>query len=216
MGRYTEAVCRKCRREGMKLYLKGERCYSPKCAVEKRKDNQSHVVLIPGQHGHGKRGKLSGYGVQLREKQKLRRIYGVLEKQFENYYEKASKQKGITGENLIKLLERRLDNVIYRLGYALSRPQARELVCHRHFKINGHIVNIASYLVQPGDNIEIIEKSKDIVPIKQAIEVSSQRVLPTWLQRGDDVFTSKIIAEPTRENLDIVIDDSLITEYYSR
>lgn len=209
MARYTEAVCRKCRREGMKLFLKGSRCYSPKCAIEKRN-------MIPGQHGHTKRGKLSDYGVQLREKQRLRRIYGVLEKQFENYYEKAARQKGVTGENLIKLLERRLDNVIFRLGYALSRAQARQLVSHRHFKVNGHIVNVPSYLAKPGDEIEIIEKSRDMVPIKAALEVSSERVLPLWLQRGEDVFKSKIIAEPTRENMDIQIDDSLITEYYSR
>jgi len=142
--------------------------------------------------------------------------YGVLEKQFENYYEKAARQKGVTGENLIKLLERRLDNVIFRLGYALSRAQARQLVSHRHFKVNGHIVNVPSYLAKPGDEIEIIEKSRDMVPIKAALEVSSERVLPLWLQRGEDVFKSKIIAEPTRENMDIQIDDSLITEYYSR
>ncbi|HPZ08180.1 MAG TPA: 30S ribosomal protein S4 [Candidatus Eremiobacteraeota bacterium] len=209
MARYTEAVCRKCRREGMKLFLKGERCLSPKCAIEKRN-------IIPGQHGHTKKGKLSEYGIQLREKQKLRGIYGVLEKQFENYYEKAVRQKGVTGENLIRLLERRLDNVIYRLGYALSRVEARQLVSHRHFKVNGRIVNIPSYLTKAGDEIEVIEKSKDIVPIKAAIEVCKERPLPAWLQRGDEVFKSRVIAEPTRENLDIVIDDSLITEYYSR
>jgi len=209
MARYTEAVCRKCRREGMKLFLKGERCLSPKCAIEKRN-------IIPGQHGHTKKGKLSEYGIQLREKQKLRGIYGVLEKQFENYYEKAVRQKGVTGENLIRLLERRLDNVIYRLGYALSRVEARQLVSHRHFKVNGRIVNIPSYLTKAGDEIEVIEKSKDIVPIKAAIEVCKERPLPACLQRGDEVFKSRVIAEPTRENLDIVIDDSLITEYYSR
>jgi len=207
MARYIKAVCRKCRREGMKLFLKGDRCYSPKCAIEKRN-------MIPGQHGRTKKGKLSNYGLQLREKQKLRRVYGVLETQFENYYNRAARQKGVTGDNLIKILERRLDNAIYRIGFALSRAQARQLVTHRHFKVNGHIVNIPSFLLKPGDEIEIDEKSREVVFIKEAMQ--AQRAIPTWLERTSEGFKGRVLSEPTRENIDIPIDESLIIEYYSR
>jgi len=209
MARYVDAACRKCRREGMKLFLKGERCFSPKCAIEKRN-------LIPGQHGRSRRGKLSNYALQLREKQKLRSTYGVMEKQFKIYYNNSVKKKGVTGDNLIKFLERRLDNVVYRLGFALSRSQARQLVDHRHFEVNGHIVNIPSFIVKPGDEIRIKEKSRDKVPFKAAIEVTAQRSVPTWLERQADGYSGKVIGEPARENLDIPIDESLIIEYYSR
>jgi len=209
MARYTEGVCRKCRREGMKLFLKGQRCYSPKCAIEKRN-------FVPGQHGRNKKGKLSNYGVQLREKQKLRNIYGIMERQFENYYYKASSQKGVTGENLIKILERRLDNVVFRMGFALSRAQARQLVCHRHFKVNGRTVNIPSYLLKPGDEIVIAEKSREIPFIKQAMEVSSQRNAVNWIDVHHSEFRGKVVTEPTRESVDVPIDESLIIEYYSR
>lgn len=209
MARYVNAVCRKCRREGMKLFLKGDRCASPKCAIEKRN-------MVPGQHGRSRRAKSSNYGIQLREKQKLRRTYGIMEKQFENYYGKAVQQTGVTGDNLVKILERRLDNVIFRLGFALSRAQARQLVTHRHFKVNGHIVNIPSYIVKPGEKIEIKETSRDLPPFKEALEISSQRTVPTWLERAQGAFEGRVLAEPGRENLDISIDESLIIEYYSR
>lgn len=209
MARYVNAVCRKCRREAMKLFLKGERCNSPKCAIEKRN-------VVPGQHGRSRRAKSSNYGIQLREKQKLRRTYGLMEGQFENYYNKAVQQKGVTGDNLVKILERRLDNVIFRLGFALSRAQARQLVTHRHFKVNGHIVNIPSYIVKPGEKIEVKEQSRDLVPLKEAMEVSSQRPVPTWLERAPQSFEGRVLAEPGRENLNIPIEESLIIEYYSR
>ena len=209
MARYANAVCRKCRREGMKLFLKGERCYSPKCAIEKRN-------VIPGQHGRSRRGKLSDYAVQLREKQKLRNTYGVMEGQFRNYYNKAVMQEGVTGDSLIKLLERRLDNVVYRLGFALSRAQARQLVTHRHFHVNGHIVNIPSFIVKPGDEVSIKEKSRDMVPFKEALETGAQRPAPAWLEKDADGFSAKVVAEPVRADLEIPIDESLIIEYYSR
>ncbi len=208
MARYSGSVCRLCRREGAKLYLKGDRCYTGKCAIDKR-------GYAPGQHGQGRK-KISGYGIQLREKQKARRIYGILEKQFRNYFKKAESQKGITGENLLKLLERRLDNVIYRLGLAGSRPEARALVLHGHFIVNGHKVNIPSFLTKVGDIIEVRDKSRDNNRIKELADQAARKTPPAWLEVNADQFTGKVVAVPTREEIDVPIEEHLIVELYSR
>ncbi|AOY75077.1 30S ribosomal protein S4 [Clostridium formicaceticum] len=207
MARYTEAVCRLCRREGMKLYLKGERCYTDKCAITRRN-------FAPGQHGQNKR-KLSNYGMQLREKQKAKRFYGVLEAQFRKYFEIAEKQSGITGENLLRLLETRLDNVVYRLGFASSRPQARQLVAHGHFTINGKKVDVPSYIVKVGDVIEVSEVSKNSPHFKEVKETFKGTV-PHWLSADVDKLEGKIVSLPTREDIDIPIAENLIIELYSR
>ena len=209
MARYTEASCRQCRREGMKLYLKGERCYSTnKCAFERR-------PTPPGQHGK-RRTKLSEYGLQLREKQKVKRIYGVLEKQFAHYFELAEKQKGITGSNLLEILETRLDNVVYRLGLATSRKEARQLVQHAHFLVNGKKVNVPSYLVKEGDTIEVKAKSKKSPKFKEILEATENRAVAPWLSADLDTLSGKVIGRPTREDIDVEIAEHLIVELYSK
>jgi small subunit ribosomal protein S4 len=192
----------------MKLYLKGDRCYSDKCAVERRN-------YPPGQHGQ-RRPKFSNYGEQLREKQKVKRIYGVLEKQFRRYFEMADRQKGITGVNLLILLERRLDNMVFRLGFASSRNEARQLVRHNHFRVNGRKVNIPSYLVKPGDVIELREKSRKIQRIQDSLEAVVRRGVPSWLELDKDRFRGRVLALPTREDLTMPIREQLIVELYSK
>lgn len=207
MARYTGAVCRLCRREGQKLYLKGDRCYTDKCAIARRN-------YAPGQHGQGRK-KLSNYGLQLREKQKVRRYYGISEVKMRKYYKMADKMQGITGENLLKILELRLDNVVYRLGFASSRAEARQLVGHGHFKVNGKKVDIASYLTSVGDIIEVKERSKNSLKFKELMENHEGNV-PQWLQVDTEKMEGKIIAEPTREDIDIPIEEHLIVELYSK
>jgi len=208
MARYTGAVCRLCRREGQKLFLKGERCYTDKCPVARR-------PYAPGQHGQSRK-KLSEYGIQLREKQKARRYYGVLESQFEKYFEMATKKKGITGENLLQILESRLDNVVYRLGFATSRPEARQLVRHGHFNVNGKRVNIPSYLVKEGDVISIREKSRSSVKIKSVLEATEGKVIPKWLDLNIDTLEAKVVNLASREDIDLPIEEHLIVELYSK
>jgi small subunit ribosomal protein S4 len=207
MARYTGAVCRLCRREGMKLFLKGDRCYTDKCAINKRN-------YAPGQHGQGRK-KVSNYGLQLREKQKVKRIYGVLETQFRNLYEKAEKMQGITGENLLSLLERRLDNTVYRMGLASSRKEARQLVRHGHFSLNGHKANVPSMIMQVGDVIAVKEGSKSSAKFKSLVE-NSTRVAPKWMDASIEKMEAKITALPTREDIDLEIAEHLIVELYSK
>ncbi|WP_160678910.1 30S ribosomal protein S4 [Clostridium sp. C8-1-8] len=206
MARYTGATCRLCRREGMKLFLKGDRCYTDKCAFVRRS-------YAPGQHGASKK-KLSNYGVQLREKQKAKRIYGVLESQFSTYYEKAEKLRGISGENLLKLLELRLDNVVFRLGYGSSRVEARQLVNHGHFLVNGKKVDIASYKLSVNDVITVSEKSRASEKFKTFAE--NPKPLPKWLTGNPDNFEGKVVAEPAREDIDVPVNETLIVELYSK
>ena len=208
MARYTDAVCRLCRREGQKLFLKGDRCYTEKCAADRR-------PYPPGQHGQG-RSKTSEYGLQLREKQKAKRYYGVLESQFRGYFNMASKRKGKTGENLLALLETRLDNTIYRLGFAMSRAEARQLVLHGHFLVNGRKVNIPSFLVKPGMIISIKDKSRNLDKIKSVIEANSSRVPPKWLEYDANSLIAKVSSIPTRDDIDIPIEEQLIVELYSK
>ncbi len=208
MARYTGAVCRLCRRENTKLYLKGDRCYSDKCAFERRS-------YAPGQHGQA-RTKYSDYGIQLREKQKVKRMYGLLERQFKNYFKRAERQKGITGTNLLILLERRLDVVVYRLGFANSLAQARQLVRHNHFLVNGKKVNIPSYLVKVGDVIEVKEKSRQVPPIVEALEALPRRGVPGWLELDKENFRGTVKTYPTREDITMPIKEQLIVELYSK
>jgi small subunit ribosomal protein S4 len=208
MARYNGPSCKLCRREGEKLFLKGDRCYSEKCAISKR-------AYLPGEHGQ-QRKKLSEYGMQLREKQKARRFYGVLEKQFRNYFDMATSMKGVTGENLLRILESRLDNVVYRLGLAASRPEARQLVRHNHFCVNGKRVNIPSYLLKPGDIITVSEKSKGSEKFKSIIDKSRGNVIPKWLEFDPDNITGKVIVLPSREDIDISVQEHLIVELYSK
>lgn len=208
MARYKDAVCRLCRREGIKLFLKGDRCYSEKCGVSKR-------AYPPGQHGQGRK-KLSEYGLQSREKQKTRRFYGVLESQFANYFDIASKQKGQTGENLLRILESRLDNVIYRLGFAMSRAEARQLVRHNHFIVDGHKVNIPSYLVKEGQTIALKEKSRSLDKFKNSIEANEARIPPKWLDYNKNTCEAKVVSLPSREDVDLPIEERLIVELYSK
>ena len=208
MGRYIESVCRLCRRENLKLYLKGDRCYSDKCAVERR-------GYPPGQHGQS-RAKFSNYGIQLREKQKVKRMYGLVENQFRNFFSKAERQKGITGTNLLILLERRLDNMVYRFGFANSRNEARQLVRHSHFNVNGKKVNIPSYLVKIGDVIELREKSRKSAKINEALEAVARRGVPSWLELQKEQFQGRVSALPTRADLTMPIKEQLIVELYSK
>lgn len=208
MARYRDAVCRLCRREGEKLFLKGERCYSAKCAIGRR-------PYAPGQHGKNNK-KLSEYGLQLREKQKAKRIYGVLETQFRNYFEAADRKKGITGENLLVSLETRLDNVAYRGGLGRSRTEARQVVRHNHVLVNGKKVNIPSYQVKPGDIIELKEKSRGIQRFKDILETTASRIVPEWLEADLDNLTIKVLENPTREQIDIPVKETLIIELYSK
>jgi len=208
LARYTEAVCRYCRRDNTKLFLKGERCYTDKCAIDRR-------GYPPGQHGHLRR-KFSDYGTQLREKQKVKRIYGILEKQFRIYFQTAFRKKGITGENLLFLLECRLDNVVYRLGLASSRAEARQLVRHRHFQVNGKTVNIPSYQVRSGDRVEVRDKSRKIQRIAEALEAVDRRSVPSWLELDKDHFLGHATSSPTREDISMNIDEDLIVAFYTR
>lgn len=208
MARYTGAVCRLCRREGSKLYLKGDKCYSDKCVFPNR-------GYAPGQHGQGRK-KVSEYGVQLREKQKTRRIYGILERQFRSYFEKAERQKGVTGENLLVLLERRLDNVVFRLGLANSRNQARQLVLHGHFTVNGHRVNIPSFLVKAGDIVAVRDKSKQAPVFKEIAEIITHKQSAAWVEMTTAELSGKVVRYPSREEIDGGIQEHLIVELYSR
>ena len=207
MARYTGPACKLCRREGKKLYLKGERCVSGKCALERR-------TSAPGQHGADAK-KMREYGMQLREKQTTKRYYGVLEKQFRNLYEEAARKEGMTGENLLVLLERRLDNVVYRMGMAECRRDARQLVLHGHFTVNGKKVDIPSYLVKPGDVIELKEGSRSMDKFKGSLEANASRVVPKWLEM-DKNNVAKVVAEPAREDIDLPIEEHLIVELYSK
>lgn len=209
MARYTESSCRLCRRENAKLFLKGDRCYTDKCAFERR-------PYPPGQHGRGRK-KFSDYAIQLREKQKTRRIYGVLENQFRRYFQIADRKKGITGENLLFLLEKRLDNVVFLMGFAVSRNQARQLVNHGHVRVNGRKVDVANYQVKVGDKIQIKEKSRKNTGIQEALELSSKRGgLPQWLEVNPDAMEGVIKAEPTREDVRVSVNEQLIVELYSK
>lgn len=210
MARYLGPVCRLCRREGMKLFLKGERCHSEKCAIEKRN-------IPPGQHGRDRRPKLMGYGLQLREKQRARRVYGVLERQFRNYFEKAAKMKGITGETLLSMLERRLDNVVYRMGFGTSRAQSRQLVRHGHIQVNGRKVNIPSFEVKPGDVIEVREKSRKNPTILAARDATAHQPVPSWLEVDREALRGRVIGAPRRDELvQIQLNEQLIVELYSK
>ena len=209
MARYNGPVCRLCRREGMKLFLKGERCYTEKCAIEKRN-------MPPGQHGRLRKAKMVGYGVQLREKQKVKRIYGVLEDQFRRYFEQAERTRGITGETLLQLLERRLDNVAYRLGLATSRAQARQLVRHGHLTVNGRKVDIPSFSVKPGDVVAVRQTSRKNSSILHALEEVKGRGVPEWLQFDAEGMAAKIGSIPTREQINLPVQEQLIVELYSK
>ncbi len=208
MARYIGPVCRLCRREGIKLFLKGERCYTDKCAIERRS-------YPPGQHGQG-RSKSTEYSLQLREKQKLKRIYGVLERQFRRVFALAERRRGITGENLLLLLESRLDNMTYRMGFAPSRSEARQLVRHGHFLINQRRVTIPSYFVKPGDEILVRESSRKIVRIQESLELAQRRGVPEWLEVNKDTFAGRVRALPTRAELTLPINEQLIVELYSK
>ena len=209
MARYTGAVCRLCRREGQKLFLKGDRCYTDKCALE-------HRSYAPGMHGNARNKKLSEYGVQLREKQKARRYYGVSEKQFYHYFELAEKRQGQAGENLLAILESRMDNVAYRLGFAMSRPEARQLVRHGHFTVNGKKVDIPSYQVKTGYVIELKETSRSLDKFKGSLEANASRVVPKWLEFDQANKVAKVVAVPAREDIDLPIEEHLIVELYSK
>ncbi len=209
MARYTGAVCRLCRRDGVKLFLKGSRCFSDKCAIDKRN-------FPPGQHGQARAKKIVGYGLQLREKQKAKRIYFTLEGQFREYYEKASQRTGVTGELLLQQLERRLDNVAYRLGYAISRRQARQVVRHGHIQVNGRKVNIPSFQVKVGDVVEIREGSKKLEILETAKQFASGLMQPLWLQIDRDAFSGKVVALPRRDEIQLPVNEQLIVELYSK
>jgi len=209
MSRYTGAVCRLCRTEGTKLFLKGDRCYTEKCAINKRN-------YKPGQHGQSRRIKVSEYGLRLREKQKLRRFYGVNESQFRRFYAAASRMTGQTGHNFLRLLETRLDNVVYRFGIGVSRPQARQFVRHGHVTVNGRKVDIPSYLVKAGDVIAIGEGSRDKTILKENIEVAASRTIPEWLQFDAEKQEGRILALPNREQIEVPVKEQLVVEFYAR
>ena len=208
MARYTGAVCRLCRREGQKLFLKGDRCYSGKCSLDRR-------GYAPGQHGQSRK-KVSEYGLQLRMKQKARRYYGVLESQFHHYFEMAERKTGVTGENLLRLLESRLDNVVYRLGFASSRAEARQLVDHGHFTVNGRKVNIPSFLTRPGQVVAMKDGSRSLDKMKAIVEANAGRPIPKWLELNRETLEAKIVAVPNREDIDLPIEETLIVELYSK
>jgi small subunit ribosomal protein S4 len=208
MARYKDPVCRLCRREGMKLFLKGDRCYSDKCSVERRE-------YPPGQHGQS-RSKFSEYGTQLREKQKIRRIYGILERQFRKIFASAERMKGVTGDNLIKLLESRLDNMVYRMGFANSRPESRMLVTQQHFTVNGKVVNIPSYVVKSGDVIRVREKSQKVVRIQGALESVQRRGVPEWVSLDASTFAATVNMIPERTQITVPMNEQLVVELYSK
>ena len=208
MSRYKDEQCRICRREGQKLFLKGSRCYTDKCSVTRRN-------YAPGEHGQGKK-KISEYGTQLREKQKTKAFYGVGEKQFRKYFEMAENKKGITGENLLQILESRLDNVVYRLGFGTSRAQARQLVNHGHFEVNGKKVDIPSYLIKAGDVIAVREIKKDNKTIKENLEVNAAKPVPEWLEKDAEKMQGKVVRLASREDVDIPVEEHLIVELYSK
>jgi small subunit ribosomal protein S4 len=209
MARYTGPVCKMCRREGEKLFLKGNRCVTVKCSFEKKS-------YVPGQHGVSQRSKLSEYGIQLREKQKVRRIYGVLEKQFRNYFKKADRLKGVTGENLLRLLESRLDNTVYRLGFAQSRSQARQLVRHRHFLVNGRLVDIPSFLLRPGDLISVPDKSKKLAVFYDSMRRVRDEDMYPWLTLEKAKIEGKFLDWPNRSDIPVQVQENLIVELYSK
>ena len=208
MARYTGAVCKLCRREGKKLYLKGERCYTGKCAIERR-------AYAPGQHGQSRK-KATEYGLQLRAKQQAKRYYGIQEGQFYKYFLMAERKQGVTGENLLRICESRLDNVVYLLGWANSRAEARQLVTHGHYKVNGKKVNIPSYLIKAGDEVAICDKSKESTKIKATVEANASRPVPAWLDLNAEALTGKVIALPTREQIMVPVEEHLIVELYSK
>ena len=208
MARYTGPVCKLCRREGEKLFLKGERCYSEKCSIGRR-------AYAPGQHGQGRK-KTSEYGLHLRAKQRARRYYGVNEVQFSHYFEMAMRKTGVTGENLLRILESRLDNVVYRAGFASSRAEARQLVGHGHFEVNGKRVDIASYLLKAGEVITVCEKSRASEKIKAVIEANSGRPVPSWLDANSEAYTVKVLNLPERDAIDTPVEEQLIVEFYSK
>jgi len=209
LARYRDAVCRLCRREGMKLFLKGAKCYTDKCPIEKRN-------FAPGQHGKDRKAKIVGYGLQLREKQKAKRTYFTLEGQFRNYFEKAARSRGVTGELLLQQLERRLDNVVYRLGFASARRQARQIVRHGHVLVNGRKVDVPSFQVSAGDEIAIREKSNKLIVIESAKEFASHQAPPNWLQVDRDAYKGRVLALPKREDINLPINEQLIVELYSK
>ncbi|MHB1159779.1 MAG: 30S ribosomal protein S4 [Chloroflexota bacterium] len=208
MARYTDSVCRLCRRQGAKLFLKGDKCFTPKCPVERR-------AYAPGEHGQRRR-KVSEYGTQLREKQKIRSIYGVLERQFRKSFEEAERRPGITGENLLQLLEMRLDNVVYRMGWASSRPQARQLVRHGHFKLRGRKTDIPSAQVKLGDVISVHEGSRDDEYFQTVIPSMAKKTIPKWLSLDPDGMSGRVLAAPAREEIDTAVSEQLVVEFYSR
>ena len=208
MSRYTGPVCRLCRAEGTKLFLKGDRCYTEKCGLTKRNSR-------PGQHGT-RRGKMSEYGLRLREKQKLRRFYGLNESQFSTVYEKASKLAGQTGHNFLQLLERRIDNTVYRLGFGVSRSQARQLVAHGHFTVNGRKLDIPSALLKPGDVLAVAEGSRDVVLLKENSEAAAVRSIPAWLSFNPDSMTGNVLTVPIREQIEVPVNEQLVVEFYAR
>lgn len=209
MARYRDSSCKLCRRENLKLYLKGDRCYGDKCAFERH-------AYAPGQHGQRRGGKVSDYRVQLREKQKVKRIYGLLEKQFRGYYYRADRQKGVTGTNLLNLLESRLDNIVYRMGFAASRNQARQLVRHNHFTVNEKKVNVPSYIVKPGDAIAVKDTSQKVPQIIEALQTVVRRGIPNWIEVDKEKFKGTLKALPNREDLTMPIQEQLIIELYSK
>src|SRR5579859_2598600 len=210
MANYHDSVCRICRREGAKLYLKGERCYSPKCAFERR-------AFAPGAHGQARRRKTSDYGLQLRAKQKARRLYGLLEKQFRGYFEVAEREPGVTGLNLLRHLEVRLDNVVYRLGLGASRKQARQLVTHRHFEVNGRLTNVPSYQLKPGDVVRVRNtKASQNGVFELALDAARVRTIPSWLSFNPEERSGKVLALPTRDDMESGVEEHLIVEFYSR
>ncbi len=209
MARYRDAVCRLCRREGMKLFLKGAKCFSEKCPVEKRN-------FAPGQHGKDKKTKIVGYGLQLREKQKAKRMFFVQEGQFRNYFEKASKTKGVTGEVLLQQLERRLDNIVYRMGFAMSRRQARQLVRHGHISVNGRKVNIPSFQVSVGHEISVRERSREMAGLQVAKEFNSHQTAPTWMNIDREAYKGSVLQIPKRGEINVPVNEQLIVELYSK
>ena len=209
MAVYQDAKCRLCRRAGMKLFLKGQRCFTDKCAIERR-------AYAPGEHGKSRRVKETNYGVQLREKQKARRIYGVLEQQFRNYFTKAAESKGVTGEALLQMLERRLDNIVFRLGLAANRSQARQLVRHRHFQVNGRTVDIPSFLVKAGDEVQVREKSRKLLVILNSLEARKGQNAPEWLELNTERLSGRVLNIPIRESIPTPVNEQLIVELYSK